>query len=183
MQNNAKNNKNKSIQEKRRKVCETAVLKHYKSIYNFLIYLTANTHLAEDLTQEVFIRACEKITNLKKRDKIVTWLHKIAYNKFIDIKRKDKTHITVVDKIKQQNSLLQSHDPLSQIIDDEHSQILYSAMKKLQQSHYLVVVLHYIQQLSFRQIAKVLDEPVGTIKWRTNQALKNLKQLLSGRIE
>ena len=183
MQNNAKNNKNNNIEGKRRKACEKAVLNNYKSIYNFLIYLTADAHLAEDLTQEVFIRACEKITSLKGRDKVVTWLHKIAYNKFIDIKRKEKTHITVVDKLKQQNGSVQSRDPLSQIIDDEHSQILYSAMKRLQDSHYLVIVLHYIQQLSFRQISKVLGEPVGTIKWKTNQALKNLKQLLSGRIE
>jgi len=73
-------------------------------------------------------------------------------------------------------------NPLYRLVTDERSFLLYEAMRKLKSSEYIVIVLHYIQGLSFREMAKVIDEPVGTSKWRTSKALKKLKALLTGRI-
>ncbi|MHC4260636.1 MAG: RNA polymerase sigma factor, partial [Planctomycetota bacterium] len=64
----------------------------------------------------------------------------------------------------------------------EHSALLYEAMRRLESSEYIVIVLHYIQGLSFREMAKVLEEPVGTVKWQTSHALKRLKGFLTGRV-
>jgi DNA-directed RNA polymerase specialized sigma24 family protein len=45
-----------------------------------------------------------------------------------------------------------------------------------------VVVLHYIQEFSYRQMADLLKEPVGTVKWRTSQAIEKLKKILTDRV-
>ena len=66
---------------------------------------------------------------------------------------------------------------------DEHTSLLYQALQKLQYAEYLLIVLHYFQHLSFRDMAHILDEPIGTIKWRNSKALKNLKYLLTDRVE
>jgi RNA polymerase sigma-70 factor (ECF subfamily) len=65
---------------------------------------------------------------------------------------------------------------------DENSRCLYEAMGRLESSEYVLILLHYLQGLSFRQMAEVLDEPVGTVKWRTHKTLKKLKKILIDRI-
>ena len=74
-------------------------------------------------------------------------------------------------------------NPLHQLAKDEHEHLLYEALRGLDSSEYIAIVLHYIQGFSFREMAGVLDEPAGTIKWRTSQALKKLRAILTGRIE
>jgi DNA-directed RNA polymerase specialized sigma24 family protein len=76
-----------------------------------------------------------------------------------------------------------SPNPFHQLAKDEHIRLLYEAMHKLDSPEYVAIVLHYVQGFSFREMTGVLDEPVGTIKWRTSRALKRLRAFLTGRIE
>jgi RNA polymerase sigma factor (sigma-70 family) len=56
---------------------------------------------------------------------------------------------------------------------------LYSALDELDSADRTLLVLHYLQGLSYREMALVLDEPSGTVKWRTSEALKCLRILLA----
>ena len=80
----------KMLRQDRRKAYEAAVLQHYRSIYRFMAYLTRDTGLAEELTQETFASAWANIDSFKARSSFKTWLHKIAYRKFIDSKRSNR---------------------------------------------------------------------------------------------
>ena len=173
----------KDIRNGQRETCEALVCRHYRAIYRFLAYLTADKSLAEDLTQAAFASAWEKIDDYKGRASIKTWLHRIAYNKFIDSVRSQQRQNSLISKLNNPGSKVsQSSNPLNQLMADENSRLLFQAMCRLNSSLYLVIVLHYIQDLSFRQMAKVLNEPIGTVKWRTNSALKKLRKILAGRI-
>jgi DNA-directed RNA polymerase specialized sigma24 family protein len=66
---------------------------------------------------------------------------------------------------------------------DEHSALLHEAIGKLEPSQYLLVILHYFQGLSFREMTRVLGRPTGTVKWQTGKVLKTLKTFLSGRVQ
>lgn len=147
-----------------------------------MAYLTGNGSLAEDLTQETFVSAWNKIDQFEGRAKLESWLHKIAYHKFIDSKRALDRQTKLINKLSMENQYKanKDFDPLYQLKADEHAHLLYIAMQKLSPSDYVVIVLHYIQSLSFRDTAKVLDEPIGTIKWRTSKALKKLRSYLTG---
>ena len=148
-----------------------------------MVYLTDDINLAEDLTQETFVAAWANIARYKGRASLGTWLHKIAYNKFVDSGRSLKRHATVIAGLKQENpDVPETSNPLYRLTTDEHSRLLYEAIQRLQTSEHIVIVLHYIQGFSFRDMAKVLDEPVGTVKWRTSRALKKLKAYLAGRV-
>ena len=149
-----------------------------------MVYLTNGASLAEDLTQETFASAWANISGYKGRASLKTWLHRIAYHKFIDSKRRLQRHTAVIDKLKQDSSgSMETVNPLHRLMADEHLRILYEEMHRLQTPEYLVIVLHYIQDLSFREMAKVLNKPAGTVKWRTSRALKRLKRSLNGKAE
>jgi len=148
-----------------------------------MAYLTRDTALAEELTQETFASAWERIDSFKGCASLGTWLHRIAYRKFIDAMRSLQRNTDLISRLKQENdSGLETSNPLHRLTVDENYRLLYEAMCSLKSSEYIVIVLHYIQDLSFRQVAKVLDRPVGTVKWQTSQALKRLKKYLTGRV-
>ena len=173
----------KKLGQGRREAYEASVLQHYRAIYRFMAYLTRDTWLAEELTQETFASAWANIESFGARASLGTWLHRIAYRKFIDSRRRLKRDVSLANNMKQQNDTSPaSSDPLHRLTIDENYRLLYEAMERLKSPEYTVLVLHYIQGLSFRQVAKVLDRPVGTIKWQTSRALKRLKAYLTGRV-
>jgi DNA-directed RNA polymerase specialized sigma24 family protein len=88
-----------------------------------------------------------------------------------------------MDKLKQEKSeVSETWNPLYQLTVDEHTRMLYKAMHRLESSEYIAIVMHYIQGLSFREMASVLEEPAGTVKWRISMALRRLKEFLTGRV-
>lgn len=173
----------KELRQGRRKAYEAAVLQHYRSIYRFMAYLTRDTGLAEELTQETFASAWANIDSFKARSSFKTWLHRIAYRKFIDSKRSQQRDAAFIADLEIENdNATQASNPLQRLTVDEHTRLLYEAMRSLKQAEYITILLHYIQGLSFRQVAKVLNQPVGTVKWQNSRALKTLRQYLSGRV-
>ena len=148
-----------------------------------MAYLTGDVSLAEDLTQEAFASAWANIGRYEGRASLGTWLHQIAYHKFVDSRRRLRHHSNLKVRLKQQrHDVPETSNPLYRLTADEHLRLLYEAMHKLESAEHIAIVLHYTQGLSFREMAKVLDEPVGTVKWRTSQALKRLKAFLTGRV-
>ena len=140
--------------------------------------------MAEELTQETFACAWENIGTFRGRASLATWLHKIAYRKFIDSKRRIKRDNALAEALKtQKNGVSQDRDPFHTIAKDEHQQLLYDALKQLDSPDCTIIVLHYIQGMTYRQLAKILAEPKGTVKWRTNSALKKLRAILTKRTQ
>jgi RNA polymerase sigma-70 factor (ECF subfamily) len=172
------------IHEGHREAYKTIICEHYRPIYRFVVYLSGDASLAEDLTQETFASAWINISQYKGQASLKTWLHRIAYHKFVDWQRRHERRIDLATGMREGNPAVRtSPNPLHQLEENEHIYLLYEALHKLDSSEYITIVLHYIRGFSFREMAGVLDEPAGTIKWRTSQALKRLRAILTGRIE
>jgi RNA polymerase sigma-70 factor, ECF subfamily len=163
-----------------RDVCKDLVSQHYKPIYRFMVYLTRDTALAEDLTQEAFLCAWENLDSYKGNSSAETWLHKIAYHKFIDSRRRLQSNATAMARMcSEKPAEPEVVNPLRQLMADEELSRIYGVMRKLESEEYLIILLHYIQGLSFSQMAEVLEQASGTVKWKTNQTLKKLRAYLS----
>ena len=172
------------MNERRREAFERIICQHYESIYRLMIYLTGEITLAEDLTQETFASAWAGIDRFNAKASIKTWLHRIAYNKFIDSKRTSTRRAALLAALNPVGSDSdRTSSPAECSINDEHTRILYQALDKLQLPDYVVIVLHYIGGFSFREIAVILDKPVGTVKWRVSRALSKLGSTLNDRIK
>jgi RNA polymerase sigma-70 factor, ECF subfamily len=154
---------------------------HYQAVYRLLAHLTRDVHRAEDLTQETFITALEKIGGFQQKSSLATWLHRIAYTKFVDSQRTRQRAERLRDRIGQPQA--GSVDPLEAATTDEEAKKLRQALEQLEESDRNVLVLHYLQGLSYREMSVVLDEPSGTVKWRTHAALERLRELLPDEVE
>ena len=173
----------KAIHAGSREACAELVRRHYGPIYSFLLHLSSQVSTAEDLTQETFAAAWASIGSFRGRASLATWLHRIAYGKFIDVKLRSKRGQAVAEQLRHgQTSPTGLRDPLDEAIANERSRHIYAAVRELDGADRAVIVLHYFQGLSFRQMGTVLDEPVGTVKWRTSHALGRLKTSLDGRV-
>ena len=149
---------------------------HYQAVYRFLLHLTRDVHQAEDLTQETFATAWERIATFQGRSTLATWLHRIAYTKFIDGQRSERRVATLHERLT--SPAHPPADPLDTAMAVDEARRLYQALDGLEPADRTVLVLHYLQGLSYREMALVLDEPTGTVKWRTSEALNCLRILL-----
>ncbi len=156
------------------------VQNHYQAVYRLLVHLTCDVHQAEDLTQETFAAAWEKMRTFQGRASLATWLHRIAYTKFIDAQRAERRAAEMLKRfISPQAS---PSDPLDTVMADDETRRLYRTLQALDAPERTLLVLHYLQDLSYREIATLLDEPTGTVKWRTAEALNRLRAMLSDEV-
>jgi RNA polymerase sigma-70 factor (ECF subfamily) len=161
---------------------EAVIDAHYKSVYRLLVFLSGDKHLAEDLTQEVFTTAWQAVRSFRGHASIKTWLHRIAYNAFVDMQRRRSRDGRAPEGLRNRPAGVGS-DPLSQIIVDERATAVCRALQNLDAEERAILILHYVEGLSYREMARVLDRPVGTVKWLTSQAIEQLRRQLAGKVE
>ncbi|OGS22312.1 MAG: hypothetical protein A2252_05705 [Elusimicrobia bacterium RIFOXYA2_FULL_39_19] len=163
--------------------------KHAADIYNFCLYLTQNRSDAEDLSQEVFIKAFKAIKSFKQKSAFSTWLHAIAINqhkdrlrhnkilKFVSIDRlfhsKDgeKLRLELPDRQKSAENQLES---------SELKEIIAGSLDKLAPEQKIPIVLKYIEGKSLEEIAEICGCSVGTMSSRISRGIKTLRILISG---
>ena len=154
-------------------------------IFNFILRSVRSRALAEELTQETFVRVIKNAQKYKKKAKFTTWLYTIARNICIDQSRRAKHRKTesLDKKLGQGES---SQTLLDRMSDNQPSPAHASSNKELQSSLLAaldtlgdeqreVFVLRQIQQLSFKEIAEVVGVSENTIKSRMRYALEKLR--------
>jgi len=166
-----------------RAACAELVHAHYAAVYAFLAHVTGDRALAEDLTQETFAAAWTGISTFRGEASLRTWLHGIAYRKFVDAKRRSKLAERAVDHIRASAAGGDGEKgPAEAASRDELAQAICRAIGELDGDGRTTIVLHYFQGLSFDEMAEVLGRPIGTVKWQTSQALKALRKSLDGKV-
>jgi RNA polymerase sigma-70 factor (ECF subfamily) len=172
----------KALREGRREAYEDIIDAHYAPIYRLLLFLTRDASLAEDMTQEVFASAWAAVQGFRGDASVKTWLRRIAYNLFLDAQRRRKREEALAGRLRESDPETGA-DPLSRIMTDEHLGRMYRAMEHLEDQERTVLLLHYLDGLSYREMARVLEQPAGTLKWMTHQALEKLRTQVMGRAE
>jgi RNA polymerase sigma-70 factor (ECF subfamily) len=167
----------REVRAGRREACAALVHEHYARVYRFLLHLTRDVHQAEDLTQETFAAAWKKIGTFEGRSALSTWLHRIAYGKFVDEQRSRQRTAALAGTLATRGQEA-SAAPFEVVSAEDEARNLYETLGQLDAGDRVVLALHYFQALSYRDMAVVLGEPAGTVKWRTSQALARLRVLL-----
>jgi RNA polymerase sigma-70 factor, ECF subfamily len=166
------------IRAGRREDCARLIHDHYQAIYRFLLHLTRSEAEAEDATQETFTAAWQKIAAFEGRSSLRTWLHRIAYGKFVDGRRAGRRSAALVEGLKTRGAPMPP-DPLQAAANDDETRHLYAVLDQVEPGDRVLLVLHYLQGLSYREMADVTGEPAGTVKWRTSLALSRMRTLLT----
>jgi RNA polymerase sigma-70 factor, ECF subfamily len=142
------------------------VTKYQSDVRGLFIRLTNSYKaLADDLAQDVFIRAYTYLKSYKGTANFSTWLYRISYNVFNDY-----------CKSKKQTSDIGDYEFMPEVTEDVSSTIdLENALKVLKQNEKIAVVLHYEKGYSHSEIAKILQVPLGTVKTNILRAKEKLK--------
>ena len=147
----------------------------YPDVFAYLRRLCGSRQDAEDLTQQAFLKVWSSLDRFTGRSKFSTWLHRIAYNTYIDWRRTDAGGARNCPDAWWEECIDTNSGPLSDVADRQMAQRLYEAVDQLDEDKRQVVHLHYYQQLSIRQTAKVLNVATSTAKYRLREVLRILR--------
>jgi RNA polymerase sigma-70 factor (ECF subfamily) len=161
--------------------------RHHKRIYNIAMQMLENEAEAADATQEVFVRAYQRLGGLKADGAFVTWIKTMAANICRDIlRRRSRVRVESLDsKTETGESSLPvteisdlSNNP-ERILDRKQTQkLVRSAISSLSPDYKEVVTLFYADGADVAEIAKITNSPIGTVKCRLSRARAELKRKL-----
>ncbi|HEV3260402.1 MAG TPA: sigma-70 family RNA polymerase sigma factor, partial [Gemmataceae bacterium] len=115
------------IRAGRREACARLIHTHYERVYRFLVHLARDLSQAEDLTQETFATAWQKIDDFEARSSWATWLHRIAYGKFVDAYRSARRQSDLLKQVAQQQPIREA-GPLELAAASDDARQLYAAL-------------------------------------------------------
>jgi len=144
---------------------------HYLPVKKYLVTITFDRTLAEDLTQETMIKAIERIGQFQGRSRFSTWLMAIATRQYVDwLRREKRARLAVVRAADEQ--------PLWQAAPSAEARSLMAALQALPREVALPVVLKHYYGYTYEEIAEWMEIPVGTVKSRVFNAVRALRREL-----
>jgi RNA polymerase sigma-70 factor, ECF subfamily len=160
---------------------EEIVRQHSARVYRLAYRLTGNSHDAEDLTQEVFVRVFRSLDSYTPGT-FEGWLHRITTNLFLDSARR-KQRIRFEGLGDETAQRLRGGEPSpAQAFDDRHlDSDIQAALKALAPEYRAAVVLCDIEGLSYEEIAETLGVKLGTVRSRIHRGRAQLRTALEHR--
>ena len=157
-----------------------------KRAFNFAYRMLKDAHMAEDATQEAFLKAYLKINTFMGNSAFQTWFYTILNNVCLDILRKKSRRpepLSIEQKTTDDEEFtLQIEDksagPHEALQKKDTNILLEKAIEKLTDEHRAVIILRDIEGREYEEIAKILNISLGTVKSRISRARLSLKKIL-----
>jgi RNA polymerase sigma factor (sigma-70 family) len=164
--------------------------KYHDAIYMLIYRMVREKAEVEDLTQEAFIKAFASLGNFNNEYAFSTWLYKIATNNCIDYIRRKKLQPFSLDKAvdpDQDQYTFEIPDTSFEadkpIIERQRAKFLEEAIDALPEKYRRVIILRHKEERDYREIAKMLHLPLGTVKAHLFRARELLKKYLRNKIQ
>ena len=154
---------------------ETIVSEHYEALYRFALSLTRADADARDLTQHTFYVWATKGHQLRDLTKIKTWLYTTLHRAFLQGRRRqNRFPHQELDEVVEQ---LPDVSPV--LADWVDSLQVMPALAQLDEKYQAAVALFYLQDYAYKDIAVILDVPIGTVKSRIARGIAQLREIMS----
>ncbi len=149
------------------------VAEHHQAVYGYAYRLTGRAADAEDLTQQVFLKAQARIGQLRNVSSARSWLFSILRRRFLKMTHQRKPIPATLLDLNVES--IPARPPNAEEIDRE---ALQRALDELPPAHRMVVTMFYYEQCSYREIAEKLHVPIGTVMSRLARAKAHLRATL-----
>lgn len=153
--------------------------KHAEQVYRFLLRLCQDTHLAQDLTQDTFLKAMENIDTFDNRCKFSTWLCQIAKNAFYDHRRKVGRHSE--EELPEDDSLVSDESMEDDVLDRQAAQEIRKCIHRLPEPYKEVFLLRFYGDLIYREIGEIFGKSEVWARVTYLRGREMLKERLKGR--
>ncbi|MGC1273044.1 MAG: RNA polymerase sigma factor [Planctomycetaceae bacterium] len=148
---------------------------HYANLYRYAYRLSGGAADAEDLTQQAFLTAQEKLDQLRTAENAKAWLFAIVRNTYLKTRRGRRASGTIPLQNIAELALLPDDPP--DLTGEEIGQLL----AELPDDFRLPLILFYFEDMSYRDIATALELPIGTVMSRLSRGKSHLRQRLTER--
>ena len=145
-------------------------------VFNYVMRLVGDRALAEDLTQEVFIRVFQGLPKFSLRSKFTTWLFQVTKNRVLDELRASERRPRALVAIDDAPPLEAIDAPVEQV---EMIDALWTAVDGLNTDLKMALLLRDVVGLSYNEIADSLDTTLATVKWRIFKAREEVQLSLA----
>ena len=149
---------------------------HYQALYRFGMSLTRDSDKASDLVQETFCIWAAKGDQLKDRSKAKTWLFTTLHREFLSQRRRSSRFSD--DPINEEGAaaVASSQDDAERQVDGQRALELLGA---LEENYRVPLTLFYLQQHSYKEIAQIIDVPIGTVMSRLSRGKELLRKSMT----
>ena len=145
-------------------------------VFNYVMRLVGDRALAEDLTQEVFIRVFQGLPKFSLRSKFTTWLFQVTKNRVLDELRASERRPRALVALDDAPQLEVLDAPAEQV---EMIEALWTAVEGLNTDLKMALLLRDVVGLSYNEIADSLDTTLATVKWRIFKAREEVQLALA----
>jgi len=159
---------------------EELVRIYENKVYALCVHLAGSHADAQDLAQETFIRAYRSLGSFRREADFGTWLHRIAVNMWLNLRRKNSARqaLYYLDEPYQSGDGSEvsreiagdSGDPLQMLEEKEYRGLVRAALGDLSEEHRAVLVLREIEGYSYEEVSRMLGCSLGTVKSRLSRA-------------
>lgn len=158
-------------------------MRHLDAIYRYIYFRVDDARDAEDLTEQVFLKAWEALPGYERQGyPFTSWLYRIAHNAVIDHYRRKKPTVSMSPLPELELNTSQPNT-LDQVIEAEEASMLAEAITLLPEEQQQVIILRFIEGLRHAEIAEIMDKSKGACRTIQYRALNALSRLLTGSTE
>lgn len=150
---------------------------HYRTVEKFAYQCGVRLDDIPDVTQEVFIKL-HRFLHQFNQDRFTTWLYKITLNTARDYYRKENRERDKQQKASDDTQITIQDSAEAQVLLFEEDRELHKAIVQLDEKYRLPLILYYFQELSYQQIADVLNISLSAVKTRLHRAKDSLKKAM-----
>jgi RNA polymerase sigma-70 factor (ECF subfamily) len=150
-------------------------------VYRFLVVRLGNAEAAEEMTAQVFLRLIEKIDRYQLAPKdnaaiFTAWLYRLAYNRMVDVLRRQKHHQQVSIQVAE---VMPQGQLMSEIVEEriEFEQVM-EKLQLLNEPQRQVILLRFVEGFSIAETAQIMDKSEGAIKALQHRSLESLRRYL-----
>lgn len=160
---------------------EELYLRYRQPVFRMVYRSTRNIDEAEDIVQDVFLKAFERLHTFREQSRFSTWLMRIALNLCTDRARMRQRRQDLLER-EAEHKLAWSHpdapDPLETAQQNAFNEAFYTALNQLPDHHRQLIVLRDLEEMDYEQIAEILGASVGAVKLRVMRARRAFKTKL-----
>ena len=148
---------------------------YFKKIYTFIYYRVSHKEIAEDLTEEVFIKIYEKISKLSDPRLFEGWLYQISRNRVIDYYRQKKTLVSLEEV---ENTLVYESNILDTLHLKDQQKTLLRLLSELTPEQQTIIKLKFLEDLSNEEISQIVKKSEGAIRVIQHRGIAKLQELI-----
>ncbi len=165
------------VQQKDKEKFGVIVDRYEKKLSRYALKFISDANKIEDVVQDVFIKVYENIMSFDTTRKFSPWIYRVAHNVFInEIKRKRNVLFYAFD-FDAILPHLEYEDPLpKETANSEMKNLVEEELKSLPEKYREILILYYTEDLSYKEIAEILEVPIGTVGIRLKRARSILKK-------